>query len=101
MSRYDGKPFLRLLDCYVLKSIGELDAQQESSLKAMEPKLADIYGQGGSWFDIVANQMDFPPTLPSQIKSIWDAGKANAALQGVTVSPEEFTQQFVDKNFPT
>ena len=101
MSRYDGKPFLRLLDCYVLKSIGELDARQENSLKAMEPKLASVYGHEGSWFDIVANQMDFPSSLPDQIKAIWDAGKAKAAQQGVGVNPQEFTLQFVDTNFPT
>ena len=101
MSRYDGKPFLRLLDCYVLKSIGELSTQQERALKAMEPKLRSVYGCEGSWLDIVANQMKFPPTLPAQIMGIWVAGKENAASRGLSVNPDEFTRQFVDTNFTT
>ena len=101
MSRYDGKPFLRFLDCYVLKSIGELDVQQERALDAMAPKLASLYGEEGTWFDIVASQMHFPATLPDQIKGIWERGKADAAQKGIVVSPDEFTRQFVDTNFPT
>ena len=100
MSRYDGKPFQRLLDCYVLKAIGCLDAQQEAALCAMESKLAQVYGTEGSWDVIVANQMDFADELPAQIASIWEAGKAKAAALGLTVDPKEFTSQFVDTNFP-
>ena len=99
MSRYDGKPFLRLLDCYVLRAIGELDAQQEGALQSMEPKLANVYGRSGPWFEIVAQQMDFPDTLPEQIRNIWKSGKAKASQQGLAVDPNEFTRQFVDTNF--
>jgi hypothetical protein len=101
MSRYDGKPFLRLLDCYVLRAIGALDQQQEISLRSMEPKLSSVYGVDGSWFEIVAKQMDFPDSLPVQINEIWVSGKAKAEHQGLSVDPIEFTKQFVDTNFPT
>ena len=40
MDRYAGKPFLRLLECYVLAAIGELSDEQQATLRAMEPKLA-------------------------------------------------------------
>jgi hypothetical protein len=74
--RYEGKPFLRLLDCYVLDAIGHLDEQQKQSLHAMEPKFSAVYNTTGSWQDIVAAQMNFPPELPSEIRRIWENGSA-------------------------
>jgi hypothetical protein len=38
--RYEGKPFLRLLECYVLWSVDELPASQAELLKEMTPRLA-------------------------------------------------------------
>lgn len=99
MSRYDEKPFLRFLDCYVLSSIGHLDEEQEHALNMMAPKLSEALGVQGSWFDMVATQMEFSPDLPEKIKKIWDAGKVKAMQQGLSVDPEEFTRQFVDTNF--
>jgi len=101
MSRYDGKPFLRLLDCYVLSSIGHLDDQKEHALNLMAPKLSKALGVSGSWFEMVAATMEFPADLPAKILRIWENGKANADAQGLLVDPDEFTQQFVDTNFPT
>jgi hypothetical protein len=92
MSRYDGKPFLRLLDCYVLNSIGCPDECQDLALSVMAPKLADTFGFSGSCVEIVAHQMDFPPTLPARIKQMWDNGRAAAQAVGVTVDPNEFTR---------
>ena len=100
-NRYDGKPFLRLLDSYVLWSIGHLDATSAAGLERMEPKLQEVYGQGGTWQEIVARQMDFPDTLPATIEGIWNDGSAKAREQGWAVDPLEFTRQFVDTNFPT
>jgi hypothetical protein len=82
-----------------LRAIGELDAKQEDALRQMEPKLAQVYGQQGAWFDLIARQMDFPDDLPDRIRAIWEAGKTKAERQGLTVDAGEFTQQFVDANF--
>lgn len=100
MSRYDGKPFLRFLDCYVLSSIGHLDEKQENTLIKITPKLSQALGVRGSWFEIVAAQMEFSSDLPVKILKIWEAGQARAKEHGVSVDPEEFARQFVDKNFP-
>ena len=35
--RYEGKPFIRLVDCYVLDAIGHLDDAQEAQLIEMTP----------------------------------------------------------------
>jgi len=101
MSRYEGKPFLKLIDCYVLSSIGHLDAQQEYTLNMMAPKLSAALGISGSWFEMVETQMEFPPNLPLKIKQIWEDGKAKAEASGYTVDPELFAREFVDTNFPT
>ena len=101
MDRYDGKPFLRFLDCYVLSSIGHLSDETENTLGVLTPRLSETLGIRGSWFDIVATQMEFAPDLPNKIKEIWENGEAKAAAMGLSLDPHEFTRQFVDTNFPT
>jgi len=100
MDRYAGKPFLKLLECYVLDAIGQLDDQQRSALQLMEPKLSKIYSMDGTWLEIVSKQMDIPESLPLQIRDIWEKYLAQAKDRGVAVSPNEFVMGFVDQNFP-
>lgn len=98
--RYSGKPFLRLLDSYVLAAIGALPQEQADSLHAMEPKLRSVYGSDGDWLRIVADQMGFPDHLPERIKEIWDNGVAKMRASGMSPDAVEFTRHFVDTNFP-
>ncbi len=100
MDRYVGKPFLRLLECYVLNAIDQLDDAQRATLTEMEPKLADVYKMNGSWLDIVSAQMDFPESLPGQIREVWSKYLDQAKAQGASVDPNEFAMTFVDQNFP-
>jgi hypothetical protein len=98
--RYDGKPFLRLLDCYVLDTLGALDDRSEAALIAMEPRLRAIYNANGGWREIVAAQMDFPDDMPDQIRRIWDDGHDRfVAAHGQDPDPLAFTTIFVDTNF--
>lgn len=101
MDRYAGKPFLRLLECYVLFAIGQLDERQQETLQRMEPKLADVYNVSGTWLDIVSSQMVFPETLPQQIREIWESNLVKAHERGSPVDPNEFAMAFVDQNFPS
>ena len=100
MGRYTGKPFLRLLECYVLNCIDQLDDSQRATLVKMESKLSGVYKMSGSWLDIVNAQMEFPESLPGQIKDIWSKYLDQAKTQGVSVDPNEFAMSFVDQNFP-
>lgn len=100
MDRYAGKPFLKLLECYILSAIGQLDEPRRAILHEMEPKLRSVYGVTGNWVDIVASQMDFPDSLPDQINSIWKGYLVQAKKQGLSVHPDEFVMKFVDENFP-
>ncbi|HKQ14177.1 MAG TPA: hypothetical protein VJT80_12150 [Steroidobacteraceae bacterium] len=100
MDRYAGKPFLRLLECYVLDAIGHLDPGQRQVLERMQPKLASTYETSGTWVEIVARQMDFPDSLPAQIAGLWKKNVDAAAARGVPIDPNEFACALVDDNFP-
>lgn len=99
MSRYEGKPFLKLLELYVLQSIGRIEPEQLNVLARMEPKLRETYATQGTWFEIVAEQMDFRDDLPSRISVKWDSYSKHMQQKGVTADPMEFTYRFVDTNF--
>jgi hypothetical protein len=98
-SRYDGKPFVRFLDCYVLKAIGHLEPCVEVTLVSMEPKLREVFKSRGTWLEMVESQMQFPSTLPNEINRIWTEGSLRANAEGFTPDPHEFTREFVDTNF--
>jgi hypothetical protein len=101
LSRYDGKPFLRLLECYVLFLIGELGTREQSALKDLTPKLQETYNKEGEWHEIVASTMEFPDPdhMRSQILDLWNQNKLVEEKVGVYLSPENFAQMFVDENF--
>ncbi|WP_282298007.1 hypothetical protein [Stenotrophomonas sp. PS02289] len=83
----------------MLSAVGLLDPEQEQVLKAMEPKLREVYGVEGGWLDVVAAQMQFPDSLPLRIKAIWEAGVESAGRQGLSVNANDFAVAFVDANF--
>ncbi len=100
--RYTGKPFLRLLDSYVLAATGCMHADAEQALKDMEPKLRKAYGLEGDWKSIVEQRMNFRPGMPRAIREVWDKGaiKFMKANGGTPPDPREFTRHFVDTHFP-
>jgi len=98
VDRYAGKPFLRLIDCFVLKCIGELDASQESLLQQMAPKFQETFGISGTWDEIVSTQMNFPPEIETAIRNLWDKNQVIAMENGVTLTPKQFVEMFVRDN---
>jgi hypothetical protein len=101
MQRYAGKPFLRILECYVLWAAGELAAEDERKLVAMTPKLRETFSRQGSWQEIVAGEMEFPPDLPQQINALWVQNQQRAKNANVDLPAEDFARMFVDQNFGT
>ncbi|MEO0908629.1 MAG: hypothetical protein AAFY07_14020 [Pseudomonadota bacterium] len=97
--RYTGKPFLRLIDSFVLDAIGALDDQAKEGLVTIEPKLEEAYGPHDGWQDVVTKNMNFPSDLPEKIEQIWLEVSARMREQGIEPDPHEFTRQFVDSNF--
>jgi len=100
MMRYEGKPFLRYLDHYVLRAIGQLGPQHEATLAEMSESLSGLYGQG-EWFDIVALRMNLEADYPARIAEIWQSAAQSSQAQGIELDPIEFTRLFVDANFPS
>lgn len=98
--RYQGKPFLRLLELYVLKAIGKLPDSSEANLRKMQPNLAEEFGFNGSWDEIVAAAMEFPPNMPQLIVQMWQRNQEIAKCNNLTLSEQQFAELFVDKNFP-
>lgn len=65
------KPLLRLVDCFVLDAIDQLDDAQRATLEALEPRLAKTFDASGTWQEIVGGQMGFARDLPDKIRQFW------------------------------
>ncbi|HEY0624881.1 hypothetical protein [Sphingomonas sp.] len=99
--RYTGKPFLELLDAYVLDAIGHLDTARDADLTAREAGFRLMFGGTGDWRAQVVQRMQFPTGMAGAIRELWEKGAAKfAAAQGYQPEPQEFVRSFVDKNFP-
>jgi len=100
-NRYFGKPFLKLVDSYVLDAIGHLDAATDAALTAMEPNFHRTFNTTGSWREIVVGQMQFPEGMAGAIREVWEKGKVRfVEATGKEPDPVEFTRTFVDTKFP-
>jgi hypothetical protein len=99
--RYAGKPFLKLVDSFVLKCIDELDPAQEALLVQMTPRFQGIYSSTGSWDQIVQSEMHFPPNIRSLIRELWAKNQAIATTRGEILAPMRFVEMFVENNVPT
>ncbi|MGB3165906.1 MAG: hypothetical protein WBA68_03925 [Alteraurantiacibacter sp.] len=100
--RYAGKPFLRLLDSYVLNAIGELDEANAEWLKVSEPNFAHQYGGSGTWQQIVEQRMQFRPGMRAAIVESWESGRAKFRKgTGEEPHPVKFAHMFVDRHFPS
>ncbi len=97
--RYDGRPFLRLLDCFVLWSIGELHADQAARLTALAPSLERVYGTAGTWQEIVSAQMEFDDELPGKLRAMWERNTTLARERHERLSAGHWARGVVDKNF--
>lgn len=97
-ARYRGKPLLRLLECYVLKAINNLSADDLANLTAMQPKLAQVYGNKGAWDQIIAATMELPEHMPTLIVQMWERNQEIAKAKNISLSPQQFAEMFVDEN---
>jgi len=96
--RYEGKPFLKLVDSFVLKSIGELDSSQETLLVQLTPRLQTTFGCSGTWEEIVISQLAFPPDIGEKIKVLWGREQTIAEQNDAILSPMQFVEMFVNSN---
>ncbi|MFL5341415.1 MAG: hypothetical protein ACJ8F7_14820 [Gemmataceae bacterium] len=97
-SRYEGKPLLRILECYVLDTIGQLSSTDRSNLERMTPKLQSVYKLDGDWRNVIAQTMRFPKSLDDNIRSLWTRNCELAVARGEELLPEDFARMIVDEN---
>ena len=97
--RYDGRPFLRLLECYVLSAIGELSDDHEATLTEITPKLQATYELVEPWPRIVEHAMELSSGVPRALLQLWQQNLAISAASGEAIEPEAWARQVVDKNF--
>ena len=97
-ARYQGKPFLRLLECYVLFSIGELNSKYGRMLEQMTPKLQATYRTASPWHRIVEEQMGFTDALPERLREMWQQSIELERQRGGHIDPESWTRAVVDQN---
>ena len=96
--RYEGRPFLRLIECLALDAIGALDDEQRATLEAMAPRLAETLGQQGTWQQIVAAQMHWGEGIEDAIREVWTRNSELARSEGIELTPDEFAMLFADAN---
>jgi hypothetical protein len=99
LNRYDGKPFLRLLECYVLEAVGQLHEEQRETLLRMEPQICQVYQRDGAWFEVINAEMGFTEATVTQIREVWEANLEKAKEMGATIDPNAFAIDYVDQFF--
>jgi len=92
MSRYAGKPLLRLLELYVLWCIGELGEKDKEVLQQITPKLQETYSSSGAWYEIIEGVMDLPVAARQEVVAKWKQ------CVGEVATPQTFAENFVDEN---
>jgi hypothetical protein len=87
--RYEGRPLLRILDCYVLAVTGYLAPE-------MEAKVASIvrrqFGGGADWKATLRQTVKLPDDMDERIKALWRAQPAGT-------NPLVFTLEVSNANF--
>jgi hypothetical protein len=91
--------FRALLHNYVLWCIDQLDEDKRLKLDAIAPKLARSFRRKGSWQDIVAIEMDFPPNMPDVIRGLWQRNLQRFQEAGESPDPNVFAATIVEENF--
>jgi hypothetical protein len=100
MDRYGTNHLLRLLDCYLMDLIGELEQDQLEILVNLEPTLQRAWKSEGTWRQLVEEQMGFRPTVRDKVRAFWLGYIKAAEAQGLPALPFDFVVSFVDQNFP-
>lgn len=97
--RYVDNIFLRFLECYILKAIGELSAAEEKLIDQATPHLRKAFGANGTWEEVVASQMDFDDAFKKQVVEVWIKNRDKARTNGEELVPQDFAEMFVDYHF--
>ena len=96
--RYDNKPLLKILECYVLSTIGHLPEHEARALDTLTPTLRQCFKVEGNWQQILSAVLHFPDDIQAQIKDLWTENTEIARKHGVMLTPQKFAEMFADEN---
>ena len=95
--RYEGRPFLRLLDSFFLWSIGVLDDTTNSKLEALAPRFRQTFGmESGTWQEIVMEQMGFDDEYVEWAREKWQRQLDHDRTIGQEHNPLAWAQAMTD-----
>ncbi len=95
LERYRDKPFLLMLESYILDAIGELPGPMEQLAKNVSGKL---FG-GGDWRRRLREEVGFDTSLNDQVKQLWTENLQIAKEKAAELEPGDFAQALVEANF--
>lgn len=95
VGRYKNKPFLLMLEAYMLDAIGKLPPDMENLVKTVSKK---FFGKG-DWRRLLRHQVGFDASLGNQVKQLWDENTEIAKKKGAELDPADFVQALVEANF--
>ena len=88
--RYVGRPLLRLLDYFVLASIGMLDAGAD--INAGDLVSREFGHAGANWRTTLVRELKLPPDMEARIRTLWRSQPAG-------VDPIAFAVAVSDQTF--
>jgi hypothetical protein len=95
LERYKDKPFLLMLESYVMDAIGQLPPAMEQLTKSMSRKL---FG-AGDWRTRLREEVGFDKSLDAQLAQLWKENQQIAKEKGATLEAQDFAQALVEANF--
>lgn len=97
--RYSGRPFLRFLELYILKTIEEISLEDAERMEDMTPLLRKIYGHDGDWSEIIMAAMGISERTNSDIRRMWEENQKIARRNNAYLSAQQFAEMIADENF--
>ncbi len=97
--RYND-PFVRLLELWVLATLGAISPEDRQTMKEIEPELREIYAVADlGWKKIIEQIMEFGPGAADELRGLWLERKEEMVESGGTISPQRFAEETVDRLF--
>lgn len=94
--RYAGRPLLKVLECYILDSIGALSVEHQTGMRAIVQR---IWAGGDDWKATVRAHLELDATLDEGLRQMWLRNQEIARGNGRSIHPVQFAKMVADQNF--
>ena len=95
--RYSGRPLLRLIECYVLDAIGEIEPRERDRLESMSASISQAVGsEADTWQGAISDALDLPGDFSDTVRSEWVANREAGRAPQHVLAPNEFAMAIAD-----